>query len=41
MAAGIVLTMRSQASRASGSARLRLEMLRTQALSSRPISRQK
>ena len=41
MAAGIVLTMRSQAKRASGSARLRLVMLRAQALSSRPISRQK
>ncbi len=40
-AAGTVLTMRSQARRASGSPRLRLEMLRTQARMSRPISRQK
>ena len=37
----MVLTMRSQASLPSGSARLRLAMLRTQAPSSRPISRQK
>ena len=41
IAAGIVLTMSSHASLLSGSARLRLAMLRTQAPMSRPISRQK
>ena len=40
-AAGMVLTMSSHASLPSGSARLRLEMLRTQAPISRPSSRQK
>ena len=40
-AAGMVLTMSSQASLPSGSARLRLEMLRTQAPIRLTISRQK
>ena len=40
-AAGMVLTMSSHASLASGSARLRLAMLRTQAPTSLTISRQK
>ena len=40
-AAGTVLTISSHASLASGSARLRLERLRTQAPTSRTISRQK
>ncbi len=41
IAAGMVLTISSQASLASGSARLRLDMLRAHAASRRPISRQK
>ncbi len=40
-AAGMVLTKSSQASLASGSARLRLAMLRTQAATSLTTSRQK